>query len=71
VDGSFVTRINLSNFAGCWLLVAGCWLRSCVWPFDAVHVIASLDKVRTLQAALTLRAAYSVTHAELALAGFA
>ena len=64
MDGSFVARINLSNFAGC-------WLRSCVWPFDAVHVIASLDKVRTLQAALTLQAAYSVTHAELALAGFA
>jgi len=49
-------------------MVAGCRLRSCVWPFDAVHVIASLDEVRTLQAALILQPAYSVARAELALA---
>ena len=36
-----------------------------------MHVIDNLNEVRTLQAVLTLQPAYSVTHAELALAGFA
>ena len=43
VDGSFYARVNSSDFDVC-------RLRSCFRPFDAVHITADLDEVRTLVA---------------------
>ena len=43
MDGSFYARVNSSDFDVC-------RLRSCFRPFDAVHITADLDEVRTLVA---------------------